>query len=355
MCTMVRSLLCVVLLVSLAWADSSSPKISDAEYKQYIEASPEFKTAERDINGIYKELMSVLNETEKNALKDEQRQWIKQRDITAFSEGQKGSQGYVAALVKLTAQRKTELETRLQSVTQKPAPAPEMPLTPQQTENQNLQHQAETPVQPSQQPSSDSNNQTTKFIIISLLLISVVSVFLHFSGKLVLYKDYTDAAITIGGVLGSLLILFICRNFLDLSIAASRGISLLFFFAIFIFVFRMTYVTNNNFIFTILSVLTKYTTTFLYTILMLGLMFSGSSRRKGESSLAFELRRQREEAQNKAWMAIITALFLWFVHATTKLKEWSPVGNYFSLSFKKLDLNELATAGNESLVSEKEI
>lgn len=55
-----RSLIGVVLFVSLGWADSNSPKISDAEYKQYIEASSDFKTAEKDINSTYKELMSVL-------------------------------------------------------------------------------------------------------------------------------------------------------------------------------------------------------------------------------------------------------------------------------------------------------
>lgn len=255
-------------------------------------------------------------------------------------------------MVKLTVQRKSELESRLQTLTQKSA-APDVSPSPQPAEKQGIQQHAESPTQSPQRPSSETKNQTVKYIVISLLLISVVSVFLHFSGKLVLYKDYTDATVTIGGVLGSLVILFVCRTFLDLSVAASQTITLLFFFAIFIFVFRMTYVTNNNLIFTILSLLTKYTTTFLYAILMLGLMFSGSSRRKGESSLAFELRRQREEAQNKAWMAIITALFIWFVHATTKLKEWSPMGSYFSLSFKKMNLNELTAASNEKLVSEE--
>lgn len=349
----VRALLCVVLLVSLAWADINSPKLSDAEYEQYIEASSNFKTAEKDINSTYKELISALtNEAEKNVLREEQREWIKTRDTKAFSEGQKGSQIYIDALVTLTIQRKTELESMLQNLAQKPAATDVAPL-PQPAEKQNIRQQAESPAQSSQQASNAGKNETAKYIIISLLLISAISVFLHFSGKLVLYKDYTDAAVTIGSVVGSLVLLLVCRNILDLSATVSQTITLLFFSAIFIFVFRMTYVTNNNVVFALLSLLTKYTTTCLYAILMLGLMFSGSSKRKGESSLVYELRRQEEEAQNKRWMALITAIFIWFVHATTKIREWSPVGNYVSFSFKKLNIDELVTASdNKRLESE---
>lgn len=348
MVTIVRSLLCVVLLASLAWADLNSPKISDAEYKQYIAASNEFKTAEKDINGIYKELMSVVNESEKIALRDEQREWIKMRDTKAFSEGQKGSQIYIDSLVKLTTQRKSELEYRLLNLTPTPAMATDSSPTRQTTEKQNIQQQS------TQQTGSESKNQTGKYIVVSLLLIVVVSVFLHVSGKLIIYKDYTDAVITISGVIGSLIILLVCRNLFNLSVDASWTISLLFFFAIFIFVFRMTYVTNNNIVFIILSLLTKYTTTFLYAILMLGLMFSGSSRRKGESAVAFELRRRREEAQTKAWMAIITALFIWFVRISTRVRDWSPVGNYFSLSFKKITIEGIDSVSNDEKLAAEE-
>jgi hypothetical protein len=63
-------------------------------------------------------------------------------------------------------------------------------------------------------------------------------------------------------------------------------------------------------------------------------MFS-SSRKEGESSVDFELRKQRQELQNKLFMVVISAIFVWFVNITTKIKEWSPLGDYFSMSFKK--------------------
>lgn len=332
--TITRSLLCVVLLVSFAWADLNSPEISDEEYKQYIETSNEFETAEKDINGIYKKLMSVLSEPEKNILRDEQREWIKTRDRKVFSEGQKGSQIYIDALTKLTIQRKSELEARLLKLTHNPATT-EVSSSPQKAEIQNIQQKYELPTQSTQQTESESKNQTVKYIIIALLLISVLSVFLHFNGKLVIYKDYTDAAITIGSVIGTIVIFYICI-FLDLSEAASWTVSLFFFFSVFLFVFRMAYITNNNIFFTIFSLLTKYTIIFLYAILMTGLMGS-SARREGESSADFELRKQRQESQNKLFMIVISAIFVWFVNITTKIKEWSSLGDYFSLSFKNND------------------
>ena len=332
--TITRSLLCVVLLVSFAWADLNSPEISDEEYKQYIETSNEFETAEKDINGIYKELMSVLREPEKIILRDEQREWIKTRDGKAFSEGHKGSQFYTDALTKLTTQRKSELEARLLTLTQNPATT-EVSPAPQKAETQNIKQKSELPTESTQQTESESKNQTVKYIIIALLLISVLSVFLHFNGKLVIYKDYTDAAITIGSVIGTIVIFYICI-FLDLSEAASWTVSLFFFFSVFLFVFRMAYITNNNIFFTIFSLLTKYTIIFLYAILMTGLMGS-SARREGESSADFELRKQRQESQNKLFMIVISAIFVWFVNITTKIKEWSSLGDYFSLSFKNND------------------
>jgi hypothetical protein len=215
------------------------------------------------------------------------------------------------------------------------------------TAQQNVKQKSESPTQANQQKSGDNKKQAVKYIIILLLLISIVSVILHFSGKLVLYKDYTDAAMTIGGTLGAGVIFLVCRIFLDLSIVESGTITFLFFFIFFIFVFRMTYVTNNNVVYTMLSLLTKYMIASLYAILLLGLLFSsGSSKRDGESSVDFVLRKQREQTQSKALMAIVTALFVWFVHATTKFKEWSPISDYFSLSLRKINFDRVGSANS---------
>ena len=190
----------------------------------------------------------------------------------------------------------------------------------------------------SSEPSKMDENkkQIAKYIIITLLLISVVTVCLHLSGKLILYNDYTDAAMTIASILAPLAALLVCA-FLDLSSDSSMMICFLLFLSIFIFVFKMTHIINNNVVFTVMALTTKYTTSLLYVALFLMFFCSGSARKPDESSVAFELRKQREQIQNKAWQVAITALFIAFVHNTTKIKTWSPLADYFALNFKRIN------------------
>lgn len=138
-------LLCMFLLVSFAWADLSSPKMSDEEYIQYLKVSNNFARADEDINYIYNKLMSILGEPEKNALQHEQMEWTKMRDTKAFSEGEKGSQVYIDSLVKLTNERKAELESKILKLTQESA-ASEVseasPIPPPPIEDKSPQQQA---------------------------------------------------------------------------------------------------------------------------------------------------------------------------------------------------------------------
>jgi Uncharacterized protein conserved in bacteria len=322
------------LLSSLSYADPNKPTISDSEYRQYTELSNDFKLSEQKLNEVYKGLVSTLNNEEKEKLKLEQREWIKTRDIKTFNVGPKGGPIYIESLIKNTKERTFELQSRIgrksaSEITPVAQPKPTEVKTSQKIPTETN----------SKQPDTEKKDQIVKYAIIFLILISCLSVFLHLQGKLIIYKDYTDAAVTIGGVIVSIIIFYTCKNFLNISEFTSKLIACIFFFVNFIFVFRMTYITNSNIIYTTLSLLTRYTTTFLYVILMFGLMFSGSSRKKGESDAAFERRSKRESEQSKAWMVALTALMLWFVHITTKFREWSLLGDYLSLSFKKLDLH----------------
>jgi len=138
-------LLCMFLLVSFAWADLSSPKMSNEEYRQYLKESNDFATADKGINHIYNQLKSILGEYENNALQDEQMRWTIMRDTKAFSEGEKGSQVYIDSLVKLTNERKAELESRILKLKQESA-ASEVseasPMPPPQIEDKSPQQQA---------------------------------------------------------------------------------------------------------------------------------------------------------------------------------------------------------------------
>ncbi|MDA8090568.1 MAG: lysozyme inhibitor LprI family protein [Nitrospiraceae bacterium] len=95
-------------------ASQTTPKITDAEYRQYIKASVDFKKSESDLNTVYKELLAILHSNEKEELKQSQREWIKTRDDEAFKAAPKGSAAYIATLVKITNDRAAELKSRLQ-------------------------------------------------------------------------------------------------------------------------------------------------------------------------------------------------------------------------------------------------
>ncbi len=189
-------LLCMFLLVSFAWADLSSPKMSDEEYRQYLEESNDFATADKDINNIYNQLKSILGESEKNALQDEQMQWTIMRDTKAFSEGEKGSQVYIDSLVKLTNERKAELESRILKLKQESSASEVSEASPTpspQIEDKNPQQQAKSSVNNvTESAPSGTRSPLDGFLIMMgiIFFIFYLLIYLPMKKKKMLQEDY---------------------------------------------------------------------------------------------------------------------------------------------------------------------
>lgn len=67
------------------------------------------------LNTVYKALMAKLGDAEKNALRDQQRKWIADRDEKCFYDPDSGQAGRVDAAecrLDMTAKRADELEAR---------------------------------------------------------------------------------------------------------------------------------------------------------------------------------------------------------------------------------------------------
>lgn len=67
------------------------------------------------LNTVYKALMAKLGDEEKNALRDQQRKWIAERDEKCFYDPDSGQAGRVDAAecrLDMTAKRADELEAR---------------------------------------------------------------------------------------------------------------------------------------------------------------------------------------------------------------------------------------------------
>jgi uncharacterized protein YecT (DUF1311 family) len=166
-------LLCVFLLVSSAWADLNSPDMSDEEYRQYLGESLDFRTADKNMNYIYNQLMSVLDESGKNDLREDQKKWVIKRDNEAFSEAPKGVDVYFNSLIKLTQERKSELESRLLKFKENSVNSKVLPTTPPPVGNQNTQQQAEPPVN-NRKESEPSGIGDYSFIIMMGILIFII-------------------------------------------------------------------------------------------------------------------------------------------------------------------------------------
>ena len=100
--------------------EMSSSDISDTEYEQYKQHRQEVKKAVYTIYLAFirlkVELIIKNMQKEVELLQEEQIEWLKK----AFSEAQKGGQVDIDLLTKLSTERKSELEAKLKSLTQKP-------------------------------------------------------------------------------------------------------------------------------------------------------------------------------------------------------------------------------------------
>ena len=74
------SMLMMLLISSSSFADCKKPM---SQWEMNECASLEYKEVDKELNDVYKQLMSKLNASEKEKLKIEQRKWIVFRDDSA--------------------------------------------------------------------------------------------------------------------------------------------------------------------------------------------------------------------------------------------------------------------------------
>ena len=168
-----------------------------------------------------------------------------------------------------------------------------------------------------------------KLIGLALLINAIVTIYLHRSDKLVIYKDYTDAAVTGLVPLVAIIAYFILR-FFEVSPDIAEIIALAVFALLLVFVVIST-ARNNGWVslFFLMSLITKVTIVGLYYAIMAFLMFSsGSARRKGERRDSYEARRRRDEQARIAAMAATTAGFIALSAWVCKENEFKPIGEY---------------------------
>ena len=109
------SMLMMLLISSSSFADSKKPM---SQWEMNECASLEYKEVDKELNDVYKQLMSKLNASEKEKLKIEQRKWIVFRDGSARESisdisGTMASGIYSSSLAHHTKNRIKELKSLL--------------------------------------------------------------------------------------------------------------------------------------------------------------------------------------------------------------------------------------------------
>lgn len=109
------SMLMMLLISSSSFADCKKPM---SQWEMNECASLEYKEVDKELNDVYKQLMSKLNASEKEKLKIEQRKWIVFRDGSARESisdisGTMASGIYSSSLAHHTKNRIKELKALL--------------------------------------------------------------------------------------------------------------------------------------------------------------------------------------------------------------------------------------------------
>lgn len=84
---------------------SSKMKLSDEDYLAMKRISPAYAFADSELNKAFSSLRKTLSSEGKEQLKSDQKNWINVRDQKLAASGAKGSNGYMATLVRLTNER----------------------------------------------------------------------------------------------------------------------------------------------------------------------------------------------------------------------------------------------------------
>lgn len=155
-----------------------------------------------------------------------------------------------------------------------------------------------------------------KVVGIVAVINAIFASFMHKSGKLTIYADYTDALMT-ASIPFSVLALVIIFNVLQWPHIEVAVISLVAG-TITIFVFINTWRENKNPFWFLVSLLAKFTVLIAFTFCF----FSAGGRKKGESRRSAERRAAIERA---AAVAGYTAWSVW----VTRRPSFSPIKTWF--------------------------
>lgn len=375
--TTLLRLLVAALLAGLTLCAQATPVLSDVQYSALMHANPHLGDADAALNAAYAAAIDGLSEPDRSALRKEQLRWIHQRDAAAAAAGPIDSAAFVQALIDQTKARTAQLERLVKptaapsaptstptaapiafpstvstavatappevvaashaqsgsDATPAPSDSPPVPATPLSL--QAVKPASPTPPQSSSQPPQKAAHPATEFLarlawggLILLIALGLTGAVRGLSGRIVVYTDYTDAALATLGFWGGLLawvVLNAAASVLDMPPLANAALPafVLIVVASVMVSARTAWRVNASAWSAVLSIAAKLLVTLVFIAYALLYLSTGVDRkqRADESDLAYALRMQQEQERaraNAVKLAVLTGATVYLVHKLTR-------------------------------------
>jgi len=388
--TSLHQLLLTAVLAGLTLCAQANPALSDAQYTALMHANTRLADADAALNAAYAAAIDGLGEPDRRALREEQLGWIHQRNAVAEAAGPIGSAAFVQALIDQTTARTAQLE-RLAKPTAGPSAPTATPTTApiaapntvstaasiapsevvaasraQPREDAAPVHNDRPPVPtppapvqsakpapaippqassgPPQKPAHPATESLAPLAWVGLFLLvglGLTGVVRGLSGRIVVYTDYTDAALATLGFWGGLLawvVLTAAASALDLPPLADAALPafVLIFVASLIVSVRTAWRMNASAWSAMLSIAAKLLVTLVFIAYALLYLSTGVDRkqRADESDLAYALRMQQEQERarvNALKLAVLTGATVYLVHKLTRNPRWVSLHDYLRM------------------------
>lgn len=307
-------------------------------YRSQIASSPESSQIKSDQRRWIAEIRNKCDDTECLAAAYKKRISNLQPTAPASSPEQLAASSFQPAPTEPTTAKTatSEVITTTSSIqdTAQPQISSSTTVTqqaPASVQNLSTPQNVEVSTIPEIEKSQGLSSLQWKLIGLALLINVLASIYLHKSDKLVIYQNYTDAAVTGLAPLVAIIVYFVLR-FFEIQPDKAQVAAALVFVGLMYFVAKSTHRYNNGLsAFFAMSLITKITIVGVYYAIMAALLFgSGSSRKKGERRDSFEARKRREAKANAAAMAVTTAGFVALSAWVCKESEFVPLAEYLS-------------------------
>lgn len=329
------SIFIVILATSSLIAASFNCDNASTDVEKLICSEPSLSEADSKLSEQYNAALNSASNP--NELKSEQQDWISKRNaitdvnmLLVFYNDRINILQAAANQKKETQQQVSQTNTK--EVTQQGTVA-------------NSQSENIAVNKPSK--NSFAGEHAFMLFVVFIVLVGIMyatGIRLHADGSLNIFIDYTDALLTLLGVIVPFIaIVSIKKDSSPLYII----FMILFSTVVIFFPIKSSFVYNKSMKMAFFSLLIKFFTSSMYLVGLLAILFSGGGAKKqNESEAAYQARLRRERASQAFWMAIHHLILVWIISKTTRIAEFST--ETLNLSFKNRYSRALSLASGNT-------